>query len=93
MTDAIQFAEWLRTFHPLSKENNQWVLESQVSSEELHNHFLDFKNSLSEATADANNVKSVTWSIGKSQWFIEYKNGLPSDYVSTENVIDFLYNA
>lgn len=38
--DAIEFAEWLRTFEPLEKKNGFWILESQISSEELYNSYL-----------------------------------------------------
>ena len=42
--EAIEFAEWLRTFEALKKENNYWVLESQISSIELFNHFKKVKH-------------------------------------------------
>jgi len=40
MNEAIEFAEWLRTFEPLTKDNGYWVLECQISSEELYNTYL-----------------------------------------------------
>jgi len=30
--EAIEFAEWLRTFEALDKMNGFWVLESQISN-------------------------------------------------------------
>jgi len=38
--EAVEFAEWLRTFEVLYKMNGFWVLESQISSEELYNNYL-----------------------------------------------------
>ena len=38
--EAIEFAEWLRSFEVLSKENGYWVLDCQVSSEELYKNYL-----------------------------------------------------
>ena len=38
--DAIAFAEWLRTFEGLTRENGYWVLDSQISSEELYDVYL-----------------------------------------------------
>lgn len=35
----IAFAEWLRTFDVLDKQHGQWVLESQISSEQLWNEW------------------------------------------------------
>lgn len=35
-SNAIKFAEWLRTFEALEKKDGQWVIESQVSTEELY---------------------------------------------------------
>ncbi len=37
---AIAFGEWLRTFDALTRENGYWVLESQISTEELYEAFL-----------------------------------------------------
>jgi hypothetical protein len=37
--DAVAFAEWLRTFDALDKQNGQWVLESQLSSQQLYDQF------------------------------------------------------
>jgi hypothetical protein len=38
--EGIAFAEWLKTFFPiLSVEHSQWVIESQVSSEQLYQKF------------------------------------------------------
>lgn len=34
--DAVEFGEWLRTFEPLYKEDGYWVLESQISTEQLY---------------------------------------------------------
>lgn len=38
--EAIAFAEWLRTFESLEKKNGFWILESQISSEELYKAYL-----------------------------------------------------
>ena len=40
INEAIEFAEWLRTFKPLKKENGYWILESQISSDELYDVYL-----------------------------------------------------
>lgn len=37
--EAIEFAEWLRTWDALTKENNQWCLDCQVSTKELYNYY------------------------------------------------------
>jgi len=42
-SDAVEFADWLKTFEPLTKENNQWVLDCQISSQELYNHYKQTK--------------------------------------------------
>ena len=42
--DAIDFAEWLRTFEPLTKENGYWVLECQISSENLYKAYVHDKS-------------------------------------------------
>jgi len=42
--DAIDFAEWLRTFEPLTKENGYWVLECQISSEKLYKAYVRDKS-------------------------------------------------
>ena len=41
--DAIEFAEWIRTFEVLEKKHGYWVLESQVSSEALYAAYLEDK--------------------------------------------------
>jgi hypothetical protein len=41
--EAIEFAEWIRTFEVLERENGFWVIESQVSSEELYSAYLEDK--------------------------------------------------
>ncbi len=38
--EAVEFAEWLRTFEVLDKINGFWVLESQISSEALYKNYL-----------------------------------------------------
>jgi len=38
--DAIEFAECIKTFDALDKKNGFWILEMQISSEELYNHYL-----------------------------------------------------
>jgi hypothetical protein len=40
MNESIEFAEWLRTFKPLTKDHGYWVLQSQISSEELYSAYL-----------------------------------------------------
>jgi len=37
---AVEFGEWLRTFDSLTRENGQWVLESQITTEKLFNGFI-----------------------------------------------------
>lgn len=37
--EAIEFAEWLRTFSSLEKKDGFWVLDSQIASEELYDNF------------------------------------------------------
>lgn len=39
--EAIEFAEWIRTFDALDKKHGFWVLESQLSSEELYDGYLN----------------------------------------------------
>lgn len=39
--EAIEFAEWLRTFSVLTKENGYWVLEMQISSKKLYEAYLE----------------------------------------------------
>jgi hypothetical protein len=38
--EAVEFAEWIRTFDALDKKGGFWILESQLSSEELYKGFL-----------------------------------------------------
>jgi len=38
--EAIEFAEWLRTFPALEKKNVFWILERQISSKKLYNSYL-----------------------------------------------------
>jgi hypothetical protein len=38
--EAIEFAEWIRTFEALYKKHGFWILEMQLSSEELYDHYL-----------------------------------------------------
>jgi len=38
--EAVEFAEWIRTFDALDKKDGFWILESQLSSEELYKGFL-----------------------------------------------------
>lgn len=38
--DPVLFGEWLRTFEPLTKENNQWVLDCQIRTQELFNAYV-----------------------------------------------------
>ena len=38
--EAIEFAEWLRTFEALDKMNGFWFLESQISSNKLYDGYL-----------------------------------------------------
>jgi hypothetical protein len=38
--EAVEFAEWLRTFDSLEKKHGFWLIESQISSEELYKLFL-----------------------------------------------------
>jgi len=38
--ESIEFSEWIRTFDALDKKDGFWILESQISSEELYNHYL-----------------------------------------------------
>jgi hypothetical protein len=45
-TEAIEFAEWIRTFEVLEKRDGFWVLESQVSTVELYTAYLEDKNRL-----------------------------------------------
>lgn len=92
-SNPVYFGEWLRTFSPIEKSNNQWVLESQIPTQVLYNVFEKHINELNEALESATNVKSITWSVEKSSWHIQYLNNLPEDFVTTELVIDFLYNA
>lgn len=37
---AIEFAEWIRTFEPLEKTDGFWVLDSQISETELFDLYL-----------------------------------------------------
>ena len=37
---AIEFAAWIRTFDSLEKKQQFWIVESQVSDEELFNAYL-----------------------------------------------------
>ena len=39
-SEAIEFAEWIRTFESLDKKHGFWVIERQLSSEELYYHYL-----------------------------------------------------
>ncbi len=41
---AIEFAAWIRTFDTLERKNQFWIMESQLSDEELFNAFLKDKN-------------------------------------------------
>lgn len=34
--ESIEFAEWIRTFDSLEKKQGFWIIESQISSEELY---------------------------------------------------------
>lgn len=38
---AIEFGEWLKTFESLTREGGQWVIESQITTEELFNLFIN----------------------------------------------------
>jgi len=38
--EAIEFAEWIRTFDSLEKKQGFWIIESQISSENLYKGFL-----------------------------------------------------
>ncbi len=38
--EAIEFAEWIRTFDSLEKKQGFWIIESQISSEDLYKGFL-----------------------------------------------------
>lgn len=38
--EAIEFAEWLRTFELLQKKDGFWILDCQISSKELYSGFL-----------------------------------------------------
>ena len=38
--DAIEFAEWIRTFDPLEKKNGFWISGKRLSSEDLYYHYL-----------------------------------------------------
>lgn len=44
--EAIEFAEWIRTFDALDKKDGFWILESQLSSKDLYESFLMEKNVL-----------------------------------------------
>jgi len=37
---AIEFAAWVRTFEPLEKKDGFWVVEQQISDEELFELYL-----------------------------------------------------
>lgn len=37
---AVEFAAWIRTFDSLEKKQQFWIVESQVSDEELFNAYL-----------------------------------------------------
>lgn len=51
--EAIEFAEWLRTFGSLEKQNGQWVILKQISSAELYQQFLREKEQLRKDAAAA----------------------------------------
>lgn len=54
--DAIEFGDWLKTFEPLTKENNQWVLDCQISTEELYEAFLrDKADVIDDVCSEINN--------------------------------------
>lgn len=38
--EAVEFAEWIRTFDSLEKKQGFWIIESQISSEDLYKGFL-----------------------------------------------------
>ena len=50
--EAIAFAEWLRTFEILTKENGQWVLDCQISSEKLYKQYRNHSPQHSHQTVE-----------------------------------------
>lgn len=40
----IKFAEWIRTFEALERQNGQWVIESQLSDEQIVKAFIADSN-------------------------------------------------
>jgi hypothetical protein len=56
-TEAIEFAEWIRTFEVLEKRDGFWVLESQVSTEELYTAYLEDKNRLERKFLNQSQLK------------------------------------
>lgn len=42
--NAVEFGEWLRTFDVLTKEHGYWILDCQISTKELYDHFLKDKS-------------------------------------------------
>lgn len=37
---AVEFAAWIRTFNSLENKQQHWVIESEISDEELFNGYL-----------------------------------------------------
>lgn len=59
--NAIEFGDWLKTFQPLTKENDQWVLDCQISTEELYEGFLrDKANVIGDVCNEINAIESPT---------------------------------
>lgn len=38
--EAVEFAEWIRAFESLERQHGFWVIEGQISSEDLYKGFL-----------------------------------------------------
>jgi hypothetical protein len=39
-SEAVEFAEWIRTFEALERKQGFWIIEDQISSEYLYKGFL-----------------------------------------------------
>ena len=55
-SNAVKFAEWLRTFDSLEKQHDYWVIESQISSEELYKLFLN--NTFTKTNSEVDKLQS-----------------------------------
>ena len=54
---AIEFGEWLRTFELLLKQDKYWVLDCQISTEELYEGYLKDRERWLKNTNSKDNEK------------------------------------